>query len=54
MTTNCGKCGRPLKDPKSIECGFGPTCWANFQAEQATPDRNEQEAVQAALKEEQE
>lgn len=33
-TTNCGKCGRPLKDPKSIERGFGPTCWAKVQADQ--------------------
>ena len=23
----CGKCGRKLTDEKSIERGFGPTCW---------------------------
>lgn len=32
MTTNCGKCGRPLKDPKSVERGFGPTCWGEVSA----------------------
>lgn len=39
-TTNCGKCGRPLKDSKSVERGFGPTCWAIFQAKQAYEKRN--------------
>lgn len=24
----CGKCGRELRDFKSIERGFGPSCWA--------------------------
>lgn len=47
MTTNCGKCGRPLKDPKSIERGFGPTCWAKFQAEQAHEKRNASEAAKS-------
>jgi len=31
----CGKCSRPLTDPKSVERGFGPDCWAAIQAEVA-------------------
>lgn len=23
----CAHCGRPLRDPQSIERGFGPDCW---------------------------
>lgn len=23
----CGKCGRTLKDPESIQRGFGPVCY---------------------------
>lgn len=26
--TNCAKCGRPLKNPKSMEHGYGPECWS--------------------------
>ena len=25
--STCGKCHRVLKDPRSIERGFGPVCW---------------------------
>ncbi len=28
----CGKCGQPLHDPKSIERGFGPSCYKKAQA----------------------
>ncbi|OPZ65857.1 MAG: hypothetical protein BWY85_00216 [Firmicutes bacterium ADurb.Bin506] len=31
--TTCGKCHRPLSDPKSIERGYGPDCWASIQGE---------------------
>lgn len=31
-TTICGKCMRPLKDPKSIERGYGPDCWREVKA----------------------
>jgi hypothetical protein len=27
VIVTCGKCNRPLKDPKSIERGYGPDCW---------------------------
>ena len=30
--TNCAKCGRALKDPKSIEHGYGPECWSKVTA----------------------
>jgi len=26
----CNKCGRKLKDSKSIERGYGPVCWAEI------------------------
>jgi hypothetical protein len=40
----CGKCNRPIKDPRSIERGFGPTCWGRIQAEhsRATGDPAEE------------
>lgn len=31
--TTCGKCRRPLSDPKSVERGYGPDCWASIQSE---------------------
>ena len=30
MYTHCQRCGRELKDAKSRDRGFGPTCWARF------------------------
>ena len=30
--TNCAKCGRPLKNPKSMEHGYGPECWSKVTA----------------------
>lgn len=27
----CGKCGRRLTDPESIQRGFGPKCWNFFR-----------------------
>ena len=29
----CRRCGRKLKNPKSIELGFGNTCYKKFMAE---------------------
>ena len=29
----CRRCGRKLKNPKSIELGFGNTCYKKFNAE---------------------
>lgn len=28
----CGLCQRPLRDPASIELGFGPDCWSRLDA----------------------
>lgn len=44
METNCGKCGRPLKDQKSLERGFGPTCWGKMQAAREYDRRTADEA----------
>lgn len=30
MSTNCGRCGRVLKDPRYIEAGFGKVCAAKM------------------------
>jgi len=29
----CRRCGRKLKNPESIELGFGSTCYKKFMAE---------------------
>lgn len=31
----CINCGRALKNPESMERGFGPVCWAKAQAKKA-------------------
>lgn len=35
MTSKCGKCGRALKDPRSIKRGYGPNCWQKVKLEEA-------------------
>ena len=32
-TTACGKCRRKLKNPVSIERGYGPQCWETVKDE---------------------
>ena len=52
LATHCGMCGRPLRDPTSIERGIGPDCWAKaWQADSdtRTSPLNE-ELFEAALK----
>lgn len=36
--TTCIRCNRELKDPESVERGYGPTCWARIQADKAVND----------------
>ncbi|WP_407636218.1 DUF6011 domain-containing protein [Salibacterium aidingense] len=37
----CGKCGRELKDRKSIERGYGPKCWRKIRdAEEEKSESN--------------
>lgn len=43
-TTICGKCMRPLKDPKSIERGYGPDCWKEVKAAAAKEKEETSEA----------
>ena len=45
MTETCGKCGRVLKDPRSIEHGYGPSCWkkVNTTAEEETKEPKKEE-----------
>lgn len=31
--TTCTRCNRPLKDPASVQRGYGPICWAAVQAD---------------------
>lgn len=38
----CARCNRALKDPESIERGFGPICWAKVQAEDRGMNKGEQ------------
>lgn len=40
----CGKCHRGLKDPASVQRGYGPICWGKVQA-----DRAREEAQQDQL-----
>ena len=49
MSTVCGKCQRPLKDPKSVERGYGPDCWREVKtktAEEEEAQENEEEEEQ--------
>ncbi|HML33815.1 DUF6011 domain-containing protein [Sporomusa sphaeroides] len=35
----CGRCRRTLKDPLSVQRGYGPVCWAESQAHSPAPSR---------------
>ncbi|WP_145099193.1 DUF6011 domain-containing protein [Sporomusa sp. KB1] len=37
--SRCKRCNRTLKDPLSIERGYGPVCWAESQAHGPAPSR---------------
>lgn len=45
-STICGKCHRPLTDPKSVERGFGPDCWASIKAEEALEEKVDHSGAQ--------
>lgn len=34
----CARCGRGLKNPDSMERGFGPVCWSKAQAKKAVEE----------------
>lgn len=45
-STQCGRCGRPLKDAKSRDRGYGPVCYKKMQEvdeNQMTADEVEEE-----------
>lgn len=42
MIATCGKCNRPLKDPKSIERGYGPDCWREVKAAAAKEEESKE------------
>ena len=57
MNSTCGRCNRKLKSAKSIEKGFGPSCYkkhlqdladAEFEKIQITMDEVMQDAVYRA------
>lgn len=33
LTCKCSRCGRTLKDKKSVRRGMGPECWKAYQKE---------------------
>lgn len=37
--SKCARCNRGLKDPTSIQRGFGPVCWAKAQADIAKEEQ---------------
>jgi hypothetical protein len=43
----CGRCGRPLTVPASIDTGFGPHCAAQLGIDWVTDDHEEEPAVEA-------
>lgn len=47
MTATCGKCNRPLKDPKSIERGYGPDCWREVKAAAAKEEESKESEEEA-------
>lgn len=34
---NCKRCHRELKNPKSVQQGYGPACWIKMQKSEGTP-----------------
>jgi hypothetical protein len=34
---NCKRCNREIKNPKSVQQGYGPTCWIKMQKGEGTP-----------------
>jgi hypothetical protein len=36
----CARCGRELKDKKSIDRGYGPSCWKKVQETNQTEDED--------------
>lgn len=34
----CGKCGKKITDPQSIQRGYGPTCWASISGDRCKID----------------
>ena len=42
MSTVCGKCQRPLKNPKSMERGYEPLCWGKVNKARKTEDDRDQ------------
>jgi len=49
MSTVCGKCQRPLKDPKSIERGYGPDCWREVKAKMAKEEEDQESEEEAGM-----
>ena len=39
--SKCARCNRGLKDPTSIQRGFGPVCWAKAQADKSKEEQRE-------------
>lgn len=49
MSSNCGRCGRVLKDPRYIEVGFGKVCAAKMGI--TIPAKPKAKKIKAAGKE---
>lgn len=44
--STCTMCHRGLKDPGSIQRGYGPICWAKLQAERGAEEAEEVEKIE--------
>lgn len=49
--TQCGRCGRKLKDRKSVERGFGPVCWEKDLEEHRPTMKNTPEYTDSLMEE---
>ena len=45
MTVRCGICGKPLKDPQSIQRGVGPVCFSRLSKEKQIELMRNKQAV---------
>lgn len=48
MYQECVKCGRKLKDRKSIERGYGPVCWVKAKKEEQHGAEDDGSGIQEA------
>ncbi|WP_139234514.1 DUF6166 domain-containing protein [Alicyclobacillus macrosporangiidus] len=49
MNTTCGRCHRPLRNPRWREIGYGKVCYSKVQAESARGNEDSNQTIGAVL-----